>query len=132
MLIPLILAITPLPVLQADAKANAGLLDRIQAVETGGHKHPDRAVGDAGKALGYFQMHQDFYADARAECHALPDYRTACASREWSRLAVCAYWRRYAAKGDKDKALRFHYGPSVKARQADRHNYYTLTLTKGR
>lgn len=122
MLLPLALALSTLGQLRQDARDNAALLDRIQAVETGGCKDPAHAVGDSGLALGYMQMHPDYYADCRKECPALPDYRAACQSREWSRLAVCSFWRKYKAKTDREKALAHHYGSNFR-RIHDRHKY---------
>jgi hypothetical protein len=132
MLIHLILALTPLPVLQADAKANAALLDRIQQVETGGHPHPDRAVGDSGKALGWMQCHRECWQDARAECPDIPDYKTACASREWSRVMVMAMARKYGAKTDREIASLWHSGPTYMRRHpgADQHGYFAKVQTK--
>lgn len=42
-------------------------LDAVQAIETGGEKNPDAAVGDGGKARGRFQ----FWAIAWKDCSAV-------------------------------------------------------------
>ena len=41
------------------------ILTAIAAVETGGERQPDRAVGDNGKALGRFQIWEVYWKDAR-------------------------------------------------------------------
>lgn len=114
----------PMATLKADEKAHSALLDRIQRIETGTVKNPAGSVGDGGRAVGWMQLHRDFYEDARAECPELPkDYIKAARDRATSRLAVCAYWRKHGATTDHERVLLFHYGPDKAKWQGDRHGY---------
>jgi hypothetical protein len=38
-------------------------VDAVQAIETGGEKNPDAAVGDGTRAKGRFQFHKEAWAD---------------------------------------------------------------------
>lgn len=90
---------------------NRRLLDAIQKVETGGEKDPANAVGDNGKALGWFQIHKDYYLDAASQMHDnYIHYRTGVHDLKESQIIVCLYWRKHGVKTDKDKALIHHYG----------------------
>jgi len=39
------------------------LIDALAAVETGGHPHPERAVGDNGRSIGVLQIQQGVIQD---------------------------------------------------------------------
>ncbi len=96
---------------QKIAKEKSALLAAIMAVETGDEKDPASAVGDSGLAHGWYQIHPDFYADAKTQANFLPNYKFVCKDQELSRLAVVLYWNKYPkAKTDKELALLFHYG----------------------
>ena len=41
------------------------LFQAIQKVETGGEKDPENAVGDGGKAIGPYQIHESYWQDAK-------------------------------------------------------------------
>lgn len=43
---------------------NAILLAALMAVETGGERNPDRAIGDGGRAIGCLQIHRATVRDA--------------------------------------------------------------------
>jgi hypothetical protein len=73
------------------------ILDAIEAVETGGHRNPDAAVGDGGKARGRLQIHRCAWVDA-------VDYSPALGKREYldvhdreyAEAVFVAYVSRYA------------------------------------
>lgn len=109
----------------AMASTHERLLVAIQAVETGGHPDPANAVGDGGKARGWFQMWEAFHTDARQQDGTLKPYRACCADLQDSRKAVRAYWKKYKCKTDRVRALVFHYGPSARLKgYVDRHGYW--------
>lgn len=103
-----------LEVAQAAAKKYKRLLDAIQKVETGGEKDPANAKGDKGKALGYFQIHRDYFCDAASQAQTgYLRYDKDCRDAEKSRVIVVLYWRKWAKSwSDRDLALMHHYGPS--------------------
>lgn len=108
----------------AEVRANDALLNRIQRIETGGHRNPASAVGDSGLALGWMQIHPDYFADAKTESPWLPDYKTCAADRRLSRLVVVSYWARYHVRGTTQRLLAHHYGPSFRStNRSDPHGY---------
>lgn len=95
---------------------HAKLLDAIQAVETGAEADPAHAVGDHGSALGYLQIHQSYYDDAKFQAREnfIKIYKVTCADRDLSRMCAVLMWSKYPkAKNDRDLALLHHYGPSA-------------------
>lgn len=94
---------------------NQKLLNAIQKVETGGEKDPSKAKGDNGAALGWFQIHRDYWKDAmKASATAMfGDYTHDATELDNARITVVCYWH-YCKKqlSDKGKALFHHYGPS--------------------
>ena len=42
------------------------LFHAIQKVETGGEADPENAVGDGGKAIGPYQIHEVYWQDAKS------------------------------------------------------------------
>lgn len=97
-----------------EVSKNSILLASIERVETGGEKNPAVAVGDHGKALGWMQIHPDYYAQAKKSAPWLPPYRTVCKDKTLSRVCVVAHWASYNElnKSNREKALVHHYGPS--------------------
>jgi len=87
------------------------ILDTLQAVETGGERDPDRAVGDGGKALGAFQVWRIYWADA---CEYDPTLRErgyeAVTDREYAERVVIAYLSRYCKTWTIDECARIHNG----------------------
>ena len=93
--------------------ANKVLLDAISKQESGGAEDPQHALGDHGHALGYFQIHKDYYEQAKKVSPWLPDYKTVCTDDTLARLCVAAHWASYGNfTNDRDKALVHHYGPT--------------------
>ncbi len=87
------------------------ILDTLQAVETGGERDPDRAVGDGGKALGADQVWRVYWVDA---CEYDPTLRDrgyeAVTDREYAERFVIAYLSRYARDWSIDTIARIHNG----------------------
>lgn len=92
-------------VLDQERVKHRKLLDAIRLVETGGEPLPSIAVGDGGKARGWYQIHYSFYKDAVSLYDSIdwPDYLEAVKSHEWSERLIVAVWRRYR---------RYHNGTS--------------------
>jgi hypothetical protein len=87
------------------------ILDTIQAVETGGERDPDAAIGDGGKALGAYQIWSVYWVDA---CEYDPTLRArgyqAVTDREYAERVVIAYLSRYARDWSIDTIARIHNG----------------------
>ena len=87
------------------------ILDTLQAVETGGERDPDRAVGDKGKALGAYQIWRVYWVDA---CEYDPTLREsdyqAVTDREYAERVVIAYLSRYCKTWTIDECARIHNG----------------------
>lgn len=86
------------------------ILAALRAVETGGSKSGGRhATGDGGSAIGPYQIHRNYWADAR-----LPGRFEDCRDPAYARAVVLAYWRRYAPKAlaalDAEVLARVHNG----------------------
>lgn len=87
------------------------ILDTLQAVETGGERDPDAAVGDGGRALGAYQIWRVYWVDA---CEYDPSLRArgyqAVIDREYAERVVIAYLSRYARDWSIDTIARIHNG----------------------
>jgi len=87
------------------------ILDTLQAVETGGERDPDAAVGDGGKALGAYQVWRVYWVDA---CEYDPSLRArgyqAVTDREYAERVVIAYLSRYCKTWTIDECARIHNG----------------------
>ena len=91
----------------------APILDAIEAVETGGHRDPANAVGDAGRALGPMQIHRVYWADAVEHDPSLVangETYQSVRDRTYARRVVMAYWSRYAPAWDAQTLARIHNG----------------------
>ena len=87
------------------------ILDTLRAVETGGERDPDRAVGDKGKALGAYQVWRVYWVDA---CQYDSSLRArgyeAVTDREYAERVVIAYLSRYCKTWTIDECARIHNG----------------------
>jgi hypothetical protein len=87
------------------------ILSAIAAVETGGERQPDRAVGDNWKALGRFQIWEIYWKDA---CEYDKSLRlrpySDVTDPEYAKLVVIAYLSRYAPEWSIDTVSRIHNG----------------------
>jgi hypothetical protein len=87
------------------------ILSAIAAVETGGERQPDRAVGDNGKALGRFQIWEVYWKDACEYDKSLRSRPyTDVTDPEYARRVVIAYLSRYAQDWSIDTVSRIHNG----------------------
>jgi len=87
------------------------ILDAIRAVETGGERDPDQAIGDGGKALGAYQIHRAYWLDATEKDPALRalGYESVT-DRAIAERVVIAYLTRYAPNWKLDTVSRIHNG----------------------
>ena len=87
------------------------ILDTLRAVETGGERDPDSAVGDNGKAIGAYQVWRVYWVDACAYDTTLRerDYQ-AVTDREYAERVVIAYLSRYCKTWTIDECARIHNG----------------------
>ena len=106
LLLSLVLLVPPPAGLDTDP-----ILDAIRAVETGGHADPANAVGDAGKALGPFQIHYVYWLDATER---RPDLRAlgyqSVRDQAVAEQIVLAYLTRYAPDWNLRTVARIHNG----------------------
>ena len=76
-------------------------LEAIAQVESGGR---DDAVGDAGKAIGRYQIWRVYWQDAIEHCPTLRDARYEdVTERVYAERVLVAYMLRYCAQAVKDK-----------------------------
>lgn len=86
------------------------ILAAIRQVETGGCRdHGTRAIGDRGRAIGPFQIHRDYWRDAR-----VPGRYEDCFDAAYARRVVLSYWRRHCPGAldalDAEVLARVHNG----------------------
>ncbi len=86
------------------------LLNAIQKVETGGCKNPSEAVGDGGKAIGPFQIHEVYWRDAVEHDPSIGGKYTDCKDPAYARKIVIAYCSRYAPNWNAETIARIHNG----------------------
>lgn len=95
------------------------ILDAIRQVETGGCRNPAEAVGDGGRAIGPFQIHQCYWADAVEYDPSIGGVYTDCKNEAYARRIVTAYLSRYCKQWTDENAARIHNGgPSGHKRKA--------------
>ena len=87
------------------------ILDALRAVETGGERDPDRAVGDGGRALGAYQIHEVYWLDACAYDKRLKQRGYgAVTNRAYAEQVVIAYLSRYAPDWSIESIAQIHNG----------------------
>ena len=89
------------------------VLDAIRQVETGGHPDPSNAVGDGGAALGPYQIHRVYWADAVQHDPSLTangETYQSVRNAAYAERVVMAYWSRYAPSWDAQTLSRIHNG----------------------
>lgn len=95
------------------------ILNAIRQVETGGCKNPSEAVGDGGKAIGPFQIHQSYWADAVEHDPSIGGVYADCKNEAYARRVVIAYLSRYCKSWTDENVARIHNGgPSGGKRKA--------------
>lgn len=84
------------------------LLAAIATVESG---NDSNAVGDAGKAIGVYQIHKVYWQDAVEFDKTLGGSYQDCYAPDYARRVVLAYLKRYAPAGATQETLaRIHNG----------------------
>lgn len=86
------------------------ILTAIRQVETGGHRDPANAVGDKGKAIGPFQIHRAYWADAVEHDPSIGGTYADCKNEAYARKIVIAYLSRYCKNWDYETVARIHNG----------------------
>lgn len=95
---------------------DTNLLHAIMMVESGGDPN---AVGDAGKAIGPYQIHRVYWLDAVEFDTSIGGKYSDCTNKAYAEKVVRAYWRRYATDRrigrpvtDADRARIHNGGPN--------------------
>lgn len=83
------------------------LLEAIIQVESKGNPN---AVGDDGKAIGLFQIHQCYWADAVEHDSSIGGSYQDCYDPAYARKIVIAYLDRYAKTATNEEMARIHNG----------------------
>ena len=86
------------------------ILHAIRQVETGGESDPANAVGDGGRAIGPFQIHQAYWADAVEHDPSIGGEYADCRDEEYARQIVLAYLSRYCKVWTDENVARIHNG----------------------
>ena len=93
------------------------LLDAIEQVESGGESDPDNAVGDGGKAIGAYQLHEIYVRDANRILgwyrFRYEDRRNRAKSREMTSIVIQHY-----GKGDIETMARAHKCPTARYKES--------------
>jgi hypothetical protein len=83
------------------------VLDAIRQVESSGNPTPPD--GDGGDAIGPYQIHHEYWLDARMPSGTYQD----CRREDYARRVVTAYLARYAPGGSPERLARCHNGGPV-------------------
>ena len=100
---------------------NHALLVALEETECAGIELNERplAVGDAGSAHGWLQLHIGHYRDAKKESPWLPSYEEVCKDKELSECVAVSVWQKYSkkCKTDEQKARVHNGGPTWNLRK---------------
>ena len=100
-----------LEALDAHRAALRPFLDAVAHVESG---CDDEAIGDAGRAIGRYQIWEAYWSDALVKAPAIKGEYDDCKGRVYAERVLVAYMLRYAAQAVKDKdyetLARIHNG----------------------
>lgn len=94
------------------------VLNAIRAVETGGVKNPNDAVGDKGKALGPYQIWKSYWKDAVEFDKSIGGKYEDVKNKEYAEKVIRAYWKRYAPKNPTVEQLAALHNGGPKAIEA--------------
>jgi len=89
------------------------VLKAIRTVETGGHKDPNNAVGDNGKALGAYQIWDSYWRDAVQYDPSLTangETHKNVTNPEYAERVIISYMNRYAKDWTPEEIARIHNG----------------------
>jgi hypothetical protein len=96
------------------------LLHAMAAVESG---HDPAVVGDGGRAIGPYQIHRAYWADA-----GVPGRWEFCRDARYARRVILAYWQRYCpvalGAGNAEILSRIHNGGPQGHRKRVTHPYW--------
>lgn len=84
-----------------------GILRAISYVES---KHKDSAIGDDGKAIGRYQIHESFWKDAVKYDPSIGGKYEDCKDPVYARKVVIAYHSRYAPNWNLATVAGIHNG----------------------
>ena len=93
--------------------SHAGLLDAICWVESRGDVE---AVGDSGRSRGAYQITEPYWLDACQQLRVTWDYHAYVRSERHCRRVIRAYWTRYGARTDEERARCHNAGPRWRTR----------------
>lgn len=100
-----------LEALDAHRAALRPFLDAIAKVES---NHDDSAIGDAGKAIGRYQIWEAYWSDALVKAPSIGGEYEDCKGKVYAERVLVAYMLRYAAQAVKAKdyqtLARIHNG----------------------
>ena len=100
-----------LEVLDGHRTALRPFLDAIAKVES---NHDDSAIGDAGRAIGRYQIWRTYWSDALVKAPSIGGEYEDCKGKVYAERVLVAYMLRYAAQAVKDKdyetLARIHNG----------------------
>ena len=92
----------------AHPKLTRDLLDAIRQVESNGN---DGAVGDGGRAIGPYQIHEEYWRDAIEYDPSIGGRYEDCFKREYAEQIVRAYINRYAPRNaTAEQITKIHNG----------------------
>ena len=92
---------------RGSVEPDARLLDAIRQVESGGRSD---AVGDGGRSRGAYQIGLAYWTDACQTLRVSWDYDRLVLSDYHCRAVMRAYWQRYGARTDEQKARAHNSG----------------------
>lgn len=95
----------------------------LSIVESNNNKN---AVGDNGKSIGIYQIHENYFQDARDFNKNLSKYTYKdCFNPEIARMVVSAYLSRYCKNGSMEDMARAHNsGPNWRNKKHLTNNYW--------
>jgi hypothetical protein len=105
------------------ASVSDRLLKAISFVES---RHNDGAVGDGGKAIGRYQIHQPYWQDATGYDKSIGGSYGDCKRGDYAAKVVRAYMKRYLKSGasDEEIALTHNRGPNGKSKAGTNDSYW--------
>lgn len=107
----------------AHSEVNKEFLATLARVESGNNP---KAVGDSGKAIGIYQIHESYFADAKSFNPNLRKYAyNSCFNPKISELVVKTYLARYCPGGSMEDMARAHNGGcNWKKNKSKTNNYW--------
>jgi hypothetical protein len=102
----------------------SALISALMAVESGGYRNPDTAVGDGGKAIGALQIHREVVKDVN-HFYGTSYTWNGMTNRADARKVCDLYLRKWAkGKSPEDAARIWNGGPTGHTKSATK-SYWT-------